>query len=194
MSELTRKQKEIVEASIKLISEKSIQGMTIKNLAAKLGVTEGALYRHFPGKFEILLAILSNFRAEAKANLKKVCSNDESALDNIENIFSNRLKKLSEKPAIASVIFSESIFQNDTRLSKEVYGLLGNHEDVLNCIIRKGQKTQEIRDDISAEEITHIIIGSIRYFITRWRLSEFGFDLISEGNILLNNIITLIKK
>ncbi len=67
----TAKQKKIINAAIELIAEKSIQQLTIKNLSKKLGVTEGALYRHFPGKLDILLGILMMFKDEAHKNLEK---------------------------------------------------------------------------------------------------------------------------
>lgn len=194
MADYSPRQLEIMNAAIELIAFKGIQGLTTKNLALELKLTEGALYRHFSSKFDILLAILSNFQANAKQDLEKVCSNEDPAMEHIEQIFMKRFQSFTEKPAVASVIFSESIFQNDKRLSKKVFELVGNHEEVLNCIIEKGQKSQEFRNDISAKEIVNIIIGYVRYFITRWRLSGFEFDLIAEGNVLLTNIKTLIKK
>lgn len=61
MTNLTDRQKKIIEVSIELIAEKSIQELTIKNIAQKIGLTEGAIYRHFQSKFDILLNILQTF-------------------------------------------------------------------------------------------------------------------------------------
>ncbi len=194
MKDLTPRQKEIINISIELISEKSIHGLTIKNLSQKLGLTEGAIYRHFNSKFEILLTILSNFQVEVDEILKSVCGSEESAMKHIENIFTHHFKRFSEKPAIASVIFSESIFQNDSRLTAEVIKLLNSHEEVLRCIIDNGQKSGEFRDDVECNVLVHMIIGSIRYTVTKWRLTHFEFDLIPEGRELLNNIKKLIIK
>ena len=58
---LTVRQQEIVEKSIRLISEKGIQGFTIKNLAKSVGISEPAIYRHFESKIEILITILNQF-------------------------------------------------------------------------------------------------------------------------------------
>ena len=60
VANLTEKQLLIIDASIELIAEKSIQGFTIKNLSQKIGVTDGAIYRHFESKTEILQNILLN--------------------------------------------------------------------------------------------------------------------------------------
>jgi len=194
MKELTLRQQEIINTSVELIAEKSIQGLTIKNLSKKLGITEGAIYRHFDSKFEILLTILSNFQKEADKLLKIVCDSDKSPMEQIEAIFTHHFKRFSENPAIASVIFSESIFQNDSRLTSEVFKLLHAHEEALECIIESGQKRGEFRNDIQYNVLVRMIIGSIRYTVTKWRLTNFQFDLIKEGNILLDSIKQLIKK
>ena len=194
MKELSRRQLEIVGQAIELIAEKSIQGLTIKNLSHKLGLSEGAIYRHFNSKFEILLTILSNFLKEADKSLETICHSEESALKQIESIFMYNFKTFNKRPAFASVIFSESIFQNDNRLSEEVLKLLNKHESTLQCIIENGQKRGEIRTDVQCDKLISMIIGSIRYTVTKWRLTHFEFDLITEGRILLDSIQRLIKK
>ncbi|KAA3614209.1 MAG: TetR/AcrR family transcriptional regulator [Calditrichaeota bacterium] len=169
-------------------------GLTIKNLSQKIGVTEGALYRHFNSKFEILLGILKVFQREAQKSLDETCSTNDTAFTKIENIFLHHLKYFSEKPAVTAVIFSESIFQSDHQLAQEVLNLLKKHEETLSCVIEEGQKNNEIIKTIPKEELVRIIIGTIRYFVTQWRLSHFEFDLNQEGKKILNSIKGLIKK
>jgi len=189
----TAKQKNIIDSAIALISEKSIQQLTIKNLARKLGVTEGALYRHFPGKIDILLSILLMFQDEARQNLEEVKASDYSALKQFEDIFLYRLKYFTEKPAVAAVIFSESIFQNHKRLSSEVNRFLKMHEETLRIILKRGIKNNEIKSDIAVEETIYIIIGSMRYLVTRWRLDGHTFDLYAAGRRLLKNLTALLR-
>ena len=191
----TEKQLNIISISIELIAEKSIQGFTIKNLAAKLKVTEGAIYRHFRSKTDILLGIIKSFQNESDRILERACTSELPALEDIENIFLHHFNFFAKKPAVAAVIFSESIFEHSNELSKEVLKLLKTHEDALMCIINRGQLSGEIRNgDVSKEQIVRIIIGSIRYTVTKWRLSNYKFSIKKEGKILLANINELLKK
>ncbi|HHJ52384.1 MAG TPA: TetR family transcriptional regulator [Caldithrix abyssi] len=193
MTAFTNRQKDIINAAIELISEKSIQELTIKNLAQKIGLTEGALYRHFPSKVDILLSILLMFQDEARRNLEEVKSSPLSALQQFENIFLYRLRYFTKKPAVAAVIFSESIFQNDKRLSSEVNKFLKMHEATLRIILEKGIADKEIREDISVEEAIYIIIGSMRYLVTRWRLDGHRFDLYAAGQRILGTLKELLR-
>ncbi len=191
----TKKQQEIIEISIQLIADLGIQGFTIKNLSKRVGVTEGAIYRHFESKTEILHSILKAFQKESASTLESACSSDKPAMEEISRIFTHHFNYFHEKPAVAAVIFSESIFQNENLLSKEVFKLLKMHEDALMCIISRGQLNGEIRKEmLSKVQLVRIIIGSIRYTVTKWRLSNYEFDIKDEGKILLENIKELLGK
>ncbi|MBT6686787.1 MAG: TetR/AcrR family transcriptional regulator [Bacteroidetes bacterium] len=62
----------MVEVALELIANKGIQGLTIKNLAKKIGITEPAIYRHFDSKIHILITILDLF----KKNNELIFSNE----------------------------------------------------------------------------------------------------------------------
>ena len=55
---LTERQQEIWDHAIALISEKGIQGLTMKNLSKRLGISEPAIYRHYENKIDILVSLL----------------------------------------------------------------------------------------------------------------------------------------
>lgn len=188
MEPFSERQKQIINASIELISEQSIQALTIKNIAKKINMTEGAIYRHFPSKTSILLGIVLPFQQQAEKTLKESCASKIPSLAQIEAIFTRHFEYFTKKPAITAVIFSESIFQNDCHLAKEVFKLLEMHEKALSCIIKRGHENHEIRNDILEKELIRVILGSIRYTVTKWRLSSYSFDLMAEGAIILDCI------
>ena len=53
-TELSERQKEIINASLEIIAENGIQSLTIKNLSKKIGLVESAIYRHYESKTQIL--------------------------------------------------------------------------------------------------------------------------------------------
>ena len=57
----SERQIQIIEAATKRIDKYGIQELTTKNLAADIGLSEAALYRHFKSKNDILLGMLSYF-------------------------------------------------------------------------------------------------------------------------------------
>jgi AcrR family transcriptional regulator len=69
----TRKE-QIKEAVLEIISTEGIGKLSIRNLASKIGVTEGALFRHFSSKREIILSILDDVKKELLYEQEKITS------------------------------------------------------------------------------------------------------------------------
>ncbi len=190
---MTERQNEIINASIKLIAEKGIQGLTIKNLAKAIKVSEPALYRHFESKTAILVAILDSFKS-LMPNISDVMMMDgKTSLEKIAFIFGKYFNRFTNTPQLVSVIFSDEIFKNDKMLSARIAKLMQSNEEMFYSIIKAGQSTGEIRNDISAKHLAIIIMGSFRILVKKWEISEYIFDLEKEGRNLFNSIKIMLK-
>ena len=190
----TARQKEITKVALELISEKGIQGLTIKNLARKIGITEPAIYRHYDSKIDILIAVLDLFKQNTEQLFEKELKNEGKAIDKIEHLFTKHFNSFSATPALVSVIFSEEIFRNEPVLIDKIAEVMGKNDKILNTIISNGQKNGEIRTDIEAKYLSTIVMGTLRLFVKKWQFSAFSYDLPREGKKLIDSIKTLITK
>ncbi|WP_456406473.1 TetR/AcrR family transcriptional regulator [Caldithrix abyssi] len=192
MVAFTKRQREIVNTAIQLIAEKGIQELTIKNLSKKIGIAESAIYRHFDSKFDILIGILTLFKDNINTLNRQILDMDLSPRAKLEVMLEQRFKYFSEKPTVAAVIFSEELFRNDSRLSKAVFEIMQENQNSMIGIISEGQARGEFRKEVSAEELSFMIIGAVRLIVTRWRMTDFSFDLVEEGQKLWQTIKILI--
>lgn len=193
MPEMSLRQKEIIGAAIHLISRGGIQKLTTKNLAARLKLSEPALYRHFKNKRDILLAILKFFQENQKAMYAQVATAGGSPLRTLENMIGEVFRNFAAKPAMATVIFAEGMFQNDNRLSAVLYAIMDERQAQFAVLIGEGQTAGEARKDVDKEQLALLAAGSMRLLVTRWRLSGFAFDLVGEGEKLLGTLRKLLR-
>jgi len=190
----TERQIEITKVALELISEKGIQGLTIKNLAKRIGITEPAIYRHYDSKTDILIAVLELFKQNTKQLFEKELNNEGKAIDKIEHLFTKHFNSFSATPSLVSVIFSEEIFRNEPVLISKIAEIIDKNDKILTTIIVDGQKSGEIRSDIEANYLSTIIMGTLRLFVKKWQFSEFSYNLPSEGKKLIESIKLLIVK
>jgi AcrR family transcriptional regulator len=190
----TERQKEIVEAALELITKKGIQGLTIKNLAKKIGITEPAIYRHYDNKIHILIAVLDLFKSNTEKIFEKELNNDNKAIDKIEHLFTKHFNSFAATPSLVSVIFSEEIFRNEPMLIEKISEVIDKNDKILTSIIIDGQKNGEIRSDIEAKHLSIIIIGTLRLFVKKWQFSAYSYNLPREGKKLVDSIKLLIIK
>ena len=194
MNKLTPRQQQIVNASIELIAEKGIQNLTTRNISEKIGISEAAIYRHFKSKLDILLTLLDEFEERFSIVLEKINSCNCNSIEKIGKFFILRCEEFAETPDIAKVIFSEEIFRNEKELSQKIVSIMKKHQSIISQIVKKAQQNGEIRSDLSEKYISFIIMGTLRLIVTRWRLTDFSFDLVKESKEVWKSIEILISK
>ena len=177
-----------------LIGEKGIQNLTTKNLAAEIGFSEPALYRHFKDKTEILKSVLVYYKEQLKKGLLAISTLNLTGLEKVNKMVEFQFNHFNKFPAIIMVIFAETSFQYDSVLSKAVSEIMSQKKAAVSKIVKSGQDEGGIRNDISADQLTTMVMGSMRFTVLNWRLSNFEFDLVKEGKTLWNTIELLIKK
>ncbi len=189
---MTTRQEEITREAIKLIAEKGIQGVTIKNLAHAINVSEPALYRHFKNKTSILLAILDSFHVLMPQSEIIEIFRTKTPLERIIFLFTEHFKKFAETPSLVSVVFSDEIFKNEKVLTEKIRELIEKNEKLFLNLITEGQRKGEIRNDLPAEHLVLLILGAFRLEVKKWEISSYSFDLVEEGTKLLESIKTIL--
>jgi len=156
-------------------------GLTIKNLALAVGVSEPALYRHFENKQGILVAILDHFETHMHDLFEKALDSESGVLDQVQAVYRRVFQSFAAQPALASVVFAEEIFRHDQRLAERVARIMDMVEGRILSLIRSRQGRAECRQDVPAKDLARVVMGSLRFLVTRWRLSGYAFDLEKEG-------------
>jgi AcrR family transcriptional regulator len=190
-TELSERQKEIINASLELIAEKGIQSLTIKNLSKKIGLVESAIYRHYESKTHILIAMLDAIVEQMQYSNRKEVAN---LFEFIEEKLENHFLLFQENPAMVSVVFAEDLFQNEPELVEKTRNKVINSIATMSDLLQKGQQRGEIRSDIDAEIISIMINGGVRMLVKQWRMSEFSFDLVSRGKELTESYKSMLSK
>ncbi len=189
---LSDRQQQIVEESIKLISEKGIQGFTIKNLSKAIGISEPAIYRHFKSKIDILTTILQQFIEMAEYLSVMMQESEMTAVKKIAFMFDKMVKVFIDNPAMVSVVFSEEIFKNEEILITTIVGILNKNEQTIENILKKGQEQGQIRTDIDEKTMALMTMGALRLMVKRWDLNNHNFPLQERGNQLVKSIELMI--
>ena len=189
-TELSDRQKEIIKASLELIAESGIQGLTIKNLSKKIGLVESAIYRHYESKTQILVAILDSIQGQTKSN---DFTQVGSIISFLEKKFENHFQVFTENPALVSVVFAEDLFQNDPLLVEKTKTKLKKSISELSELTKIGQQKGEIRRDIDHEQVSIIINGSVRMLVKQWKMFGYSFDLQTKGSELIKSLRLLLK-
>ncbi|MDD3194770.1 MAG: TetR/AcrR family transcriptional regulator [Paludibacter sp.] len=191
--ELKTRQIEIVEAAGRLLTQKGINGLTIKNLAKEMHFSESAIYRHFESKEEIIIALLRYLADTIDHRLRSMSLSGKTDVD-LKNLFDEQFLFFSEHHHFVVAVFSDGLMEESVSINKAIESLIGIMTRQLTAIVSEGQKTGQIRDDMATEHLIQIILGTYKLQMFKWRLAVFTFNLPAEGSQLIDTILRLIKK
>ena len=178
--ELTPRQAEIVDAALRLISERGIGHLTIRSLSSAIGVTEAALYRHFPGKTEIIQAMVSRFEGDVDA------IGEKCGWAAIEAALVRRTELVLAKPDLARVLFAEELFKDSPEIAQLLHGMMQRHRKVMETHFREAVEEGAIRSDIPMDTLFRLVIGPLRLLIKQWGLSNGAFDLRAKRDEMIS--------
>ena len=191
--EITPRQLEIIEAAGKILTSSGVSGLTIKNLAKEMKFSESAIYRHFESKEEIIIAML-DYLSETMDELLKnsIRSNDKTEVK-FKSVFQNLIDFFIKNPQFVVAVFSDGLMEESQRINQNLLKLMNVVMKYLMPVIMEGQQNGVFTNTLTTEELMHIVMGTYKLQMFKWKTTGFQFDIERAGNNMVHSLLTLIK-
>lgn len=193
MKEITDRQLEIIEASGKILTEKGVSGLTIKNIAKEMEFSESAVYRHFKSKEEIIIAMLNYLAETMNMRLSKICKSDKPSQQRLVEVFQSQLDFFEQNPNFVVAVFSDGLFDESQMINEAVQRIMAVNMRSVMPVVAEGQAKGEFISTMKPEELMHIVMGSFRLQMYKWRMSNMKFDIQIEGKRVIDNLMKIIR-
>ena len=193
-NEISNRQLEIIEVSGKILNEKGIKGLTTKTVASEMNFSESAIYRHFKSKEEILVALLSLLKQNMNKRLTSEIKPQNTSAENFKAVFTSQFNYFNKNPHFVVAVLSDGLLDESEEIRTIILQLMQNKMQLLAQILEQGKQTNEFTSEISTEDLLPIILGSFRFQMLKWKLSNFQYDITTEGNKTIDNLLALIQK
>ena len=189
---MSDKQLEIIKATGNILTSSGVSGLTIKKLAAAMQFSESAIYRHFESKEEIIYALLDFLATNMDERLTASRSIKENQKEQFVRLFHNQYSFFKQNPHFVVAVFSDGLMEESQRINEMIYKIMSVKIKHLKPLLIEGQQSGVFTKAISADDLTHIVMGTFRLQMYKWRMAEFQFDIEIEGNKMIQAMLTLI--
>ena len=155
----TARRIEIADAALSIIGTRGIADLTMANLAAKLGVTSGALFRHFKTRDEILEEVACRV-----VDLVEATFPDPRLppLERLRRLFEARATTLGQHAGIARLVFSEQFAKAvPPQAATQLSGVVARTRRFLLDILEEAAKAGLVRDDIPCRDLLIPVLGTL---------------------------------
>ena len=171
------RQHQIIEAASNLIAAKGMEGLTIDALAEEVGLTEGAIYRHFTSKHQILSLLVDDIESNLLDTVTTAQTYGASAVDSLEHILEAHLSDVEGRRAVSFVVIGEAMGLDGTKLSRRVALMFTHYLDLIQAVLDRGIREGSIRPDINANAAATTFFGLIQSTATLWALNGYSGQL-----------------
>lgn len=191
--DITNRQIEIIKASGKILMEKGIIGLTTKNLANEMGFSESALYRHFKDK-EAIISLLIKYLAEnINERFTQIMSSDLEIEEKYLAIFRSQFQFFKDNPHYIAIILSDGLMDSSEVVKESIKNLIQRNSRFFIELIESGKRNHLFSDTIDTEDMVHIMMGTFRLQMLKWKMADFGFDISEKGMKTMKSLLILIK-
>lgn len=192
-AEISDRQLEIIEAAGKILTFSGISGLTIKNLAKEMKFSESAIYRHFASKEEIIIALLEYLAESMDERYANAIKSEQSPEEKFEALFQNQFSFFKKHPHFVVAVFSDGLMEESQRINETISKIMAVKMKHLMPIMLEGQQKNIFTNAITSDELVHIVMGAFRLQMYKWKVANFQFEIIRNGNNLIQSLLTIIK-
>lgn len=156
-----------VEAVINLAAEKNPSEITTQAIAERMGLTQGAIFRHFPNKEAILQAVMAWVSQRLLHRIDKAALGIDSPAAALEAVFLAHINFIAEHPGVPRLLFAELQRKEQSLPKKMVQTLLQQYRGRIHALLEKGKQQGEFSADLNVNAAVLLFVGSIQGLVVQ---------------------------
>lgn len=165
------RQAEIVAAALQLAQDISPASITTGEIAAAIGVTQGAVFRHFATKEAIWLAAMRWVHERLLAALDDAAGAQASPLQALQAVFRAHVGFVAAHPGVPRVIFHELQQAADSPAKQEVRALLQAYRQRLLRLFEAGVASGELPQTLDRQAAATLFVGIVQGLVMQSMLT-----------------------
>ncbi len=165
------RQGSLVDAALQLAAQRSPADITTGDLALAVGISQGAVFRHFPSKEAIWLAVLDWTADTLIAQLQLAAAQTEHPLMALQAVFMAHVDFVMDHPGVPRVIFQELQHAQDTALKARVRGLMQQYRTLVMDLLQRAQTQNLLVPGTDLQAAAVLFLGSVQGLVMQAMVS-----------------------
>ena len=192
---LNREQRveEILRAAREVFGERGYEDSAVSEIARRVGVVEGAIYKYFDSKRELLLKVLERWYQEMFGDYARDLRGVSGARERLQLLVWRHLRTVSEYPQLCRLMFLEVRAERGYRGSR-LHAMNRRYTRFLTEVLADGVTAGEFRDDLDILLLRDLVYGGIEHHSWNYLCGrgELGIDRIAQQitAVLCDGIVT----
>lgn len=179
------RQAAIVQAAVRLCGHHSPGDITTADFAREVGLTQGAIFKHFASKEAIWLAVMDWVAAHLLERLRAAARTPSTPLEALAAMFRTHVAFVAEHPGVPRLVFHDLQQAADSPVKRRLGALLAEYRALLLGQIEAAIERKDLTNPPPAPAAAMLFIGIVQGLAMQSLLSPQALDLRAEGERLL---------
>lgn len=171
------RREETVEAVIDLASEHGPEGITTQAIATRIGVTHGALFRHFPDKATIWRTVFDWLGVRLGCVADAAIATGGTPLEILERLFHAQVAFVADHPGVPRILFHELQRPAGSPLQGLARRIVGGYRERIKTLIGRAQRAGELPPGLDAEAAAVLFVGTVQGLVVQSTLFSGTLDM-----------------
>ncbi len=174
------RRQQILEALALELENRPGARITTARLAEVVGVSEAALYRHFPSKAKMFEALIEFAEESVFGLANRILAEEGDATRRCERILTMLLTFSDRNPGITRVLLGEALLGEHERLRARVSQFFDRFETQLKQVLREGELVSELGLRASVAAIANLLMAVVEGRMAQFSRSGFEHSPIES--------------
>ena len=184
---------EITGAVLELLNGQSPDGLSTAAIAARVGVSHSALFRHFATKDALWAGVMDEIERRARAAWDAAEAQGGAPVTRLQALWQAQAGLIARIPAIPNLIFSPGHLAGETVTRTVHTRIMGGFHARIAALVAQAVQDGTLCDDMAPGDATLLLMGVLQGLVLRWTLSRRGFDLETEAARLIELQLRLMR-
>ena len=177
----------IMEAASKVFCEHGYANASTAEIARRAGVVEGALYRYFPSKKDLLIKVVEDFYERVFSDYEQQLKGVRGVWNSLRFMIWKHLSVIHANPVMCRLIFNELRATPEYR-NTSVFELNRKYTQLTLAIIKSGIASGELRADVPLQIVRDMIFGCAEHHTWAFLRGEGRFSPDEAADAITNLI------
>lgn len=167
------RRQQILESLAHMLEASPGARITTAALAREVGVSEAALYRHFPSKSKMFEGLIEFIEDTIFTRVSMIMTEEPAALRRCEKILLLLLTFTERNPGITRLLTGDALTGETERLRQRVAQLFERVETQIKQILREAELREGLRPNLPLSAAANLLMASAEGRITQFVRSQF---------------------
>lgn len=177
---------EIIGAALTLADELGPDRMTTNDVARAVGLTQPGVFRHFPTKHALWVAVAEHIAARLDEAWQDAIDTAASPEARLRGLVLAQFAQIEACPALPMVLFSHELNSDNPSLRTAFQALLMRFQKHLEGALRDMQANGGLRPTLATADAALFFTSLIQGLAIRHNLAGRTFSLVHEGERLFD--------